>query len=269
MKEQKIIYYHDELNDDFANNNINGSETPDDYNYINHNFIYNFFSFVIYRLIVTPMVFLYVKVKYNQVFKNKKIISQYMKKSHKGYFLYFNHTNGDSDAFIPSLVSFPKKAYIICNSDAISIKGIRTLVSMLGALPVPSTLKTKRNFKEAIESLVNRGKVIAIYPEAHIWPYYTDIRPFKDISFRYPVDMNVATFSVTNVYKKRKLFKKPKIVSYVDGPFFKNDDLRRKEAFYDLRCQVYNAMKKRVDDNPKYEYIKYIKVEDEKKSLSD
>ena len=108
MKEQKIIYYHDELNDDFANNNINGSETPDDYNYINHNFIYNFFSFVIYRLIVTPMVFLYVKVKYNQVFKNKKVISQYMKKSHKGYFLYFNHTNGDSDAFIPSLVSFHK-----------------------------------------------------------------------------------------------------------------------------------------------------------------
>lgn len=264
MKQQKIIYYHDELNDDFASNNIKTIETPDDYNYVNHSWFYKTIEFIIYRIIVTPFVFLYIKIKYNQVFKNKKVIRRYLRESDKGYFLYFNHTNGDSDAFIPSIVSFPKKAYIICNPDAISIKGIKTLVAMLGALPVPYTIKTKRNFKEAIEYLVNKGKVIAIYPEAHIWPYYTDIRPFIDVSFRYPVDMNVASFAITNVYKKRRLFKKPRIVSYVDGPFYKKDDLNRKDAMHDLRCQVYEAMKYRVDSNPKYEYIKYIKVDDEK-----
>ena len=187
----------------------------------------------------------------------------YAKYRKQGYFVYINHTNGDADAFIPSMLTFPKKDYIIVNPDAISIKGIRTLVMMLGALPIPSTIKTSRNFIAAVKKLIEKKKAIIIYPEAHIWPYYTDIRDFKDTSFRYPYDLNAPIFTVTNIYKRRKIFKRPKIVSFVDGPFMVNKSLSKKDSIRDLRNQAYNAMKKNVESNPKYEFIKYIKVDDE------
>lgn len=257
----RIIYYKDELNDDFAGTSkIKSTPTPDDFNYINHSFIYRFFEFIIYNIIVRPLVYLFIKIKYHQRFKNKRILREYKK---QGYFVYINHTNCDADAFIPSMLTFPKKDYIIVNPDAISIKGIRTLVMMLGALPVPSTIKTSRNFIDAIKKLIEKKKAIIIYPEAHIWPYYTDIRNFKDTSFRYPYDLDVPIFTVTNIYKKRKICKRPRIVSIMDGPFMADKSLPKKESIKDLRNQAYNAMKKNVDSNPKYEYIKYIKSNDE------
>lgn len=102
-----------------------------------------------------------------------------------------------------------------------------------------------------------------IYPEAHIWPYYTDIRNFKPDSFMYPVENNKPVFCFTNVYKKRKFSKRPKVVTYVDGPFYPYDDLSKRENMEMLRDNVYNAMKKRIVSNPvyKYKYI-YIKKED-------
>lgn len=256
----RVIYYQDELNDDFAGTEkIKSVQTPDDFNYINHSIFYQLIEFVIYNIIVRPLVYLYIKIKYLQKFKNRKILRKYKK---QGYFVYINHTNGDADAFIPSMLTFPKKAYIIVNPDAISIKGIRTLVMMLGALPVPSTIKSSRNFIDAISKLIKKNKAIIIYPEAHIWPYYTDIRNFKDVSFRYPYDLDVPIFTVTNIYNKRKIFKRPRIVSYVDGPFMVNKELPKKEAIRDLRNQAYNSMKRTVDSNPKYEYVKYIKKEE-------
>lgn len=256
----RVIYYQDELNDDFANTEkIKGVPTPDNFNYINHSIFYRIVEFVVYNIIVRPCVFIYIKVKFLQRFENKKALK---KCKQQGYFVYINHTNGDADAFIPSMLTFPRKDYIIVNSDAISIKGIRTLVMILGALPVPSTIKASRNFVDAIHKLIEKKKAIIIYPEAHIWPYYTDIRNFRHVSFHYPYDLDAPIFTLTNVYKKRKLIKRPRIVSYVSGPFYVDKSLPKRESIMDLRNQAYNSMKRIVDNNPKYEYIKYIKRND-------
>lgn len=88
-----------------------------------------------------------------------------------------------------------------------------------------------------------------IYPEAHIWPYYTKIRPFKDSSFRYPVQYQCPVICFTNTYQKRKHSKKPQIVTYVDGPFYPDAKLRGKEQKADLRNRVYEQMKERSSRN--------------------
>ena len=81
-----------------------------------------------------------------------------------------------------------------------------------------------------------------IYPEAHVWPYATKIRPFSKASFHFPVENNLDSFCVTTTYQKSKLFKKPKVVIYVDSPFVVDNELSRKEKSKALAEAVSNKM---------------------------
>ena len=128
---------------------------------------------------------------------------------------------------------------------------------MLGAIPTPDDKTAAKNFLQTIEKRIKQKYSVTIYPEAHIWPYYTKIRPFKDVSFKYPVELNVPVFSLTNTYQsygKNKI----KIVSYIDGPFFAKNELNKKEKQKDLRNIVYETMQER-SKNSNVEYIKYVK----------
>ena len=86
---------------------------------------------------------------------------------------------------------YPKRNFLIVNPVNISLKGTGTLVEMLGAMPIPSNKSAMKNFLNAIKQKINKGYAITIYPEAHIWPYYTKIRPFKDVSFKYPIQLKM------------------------------------------------------------------------------
>jgi len=258
---RKTIYYSDPLNDDFANNTIETKSLGTDFKYVHTGLIWRFFEFIVYNIIVRPLVFTWIKLKYHQRFVNKKILRPYRK---RGYFVYANHTGYDLDAFTPSMLTFPKKDYLICNPDATSIPGIKNLVMMLGALPTFTGLSESRAFNKAVEHRIMQGKAVIIYPEAHIWPYYTGIRPFRDISMAYPYRHNAACFAMVNVYLKRRLAltKRPKVVSHVIGPFFPDKSLSLREARKKLRDEIYNAMKRTSDSYDQYEYIRYIHVDD-------
>ena len=51
-------------------------------------------------------------------------------------------------------------------------------------------------------------------------------------------------------------------MTYIDGPFYPDLSLGKKDAVEKLRDDVYGAMKKRVDENPKYNYCDYVYVDD-------
>lgn len=253
---RKQYYYHDLKNDDFAGTNIKKRELSADYKYIDRNIFFLIGEKVI-RFIAYPIMFVILKIGYLQRIRNKKVLKQ---AKNTGYFLFGNHTNYMLDAYNPLIMSLPKKAYIIVNPDAVSIKGLGTVVKMLGALPIPTSMKGMSNYLNGIEQHINKNHVIAIYPEAHIWPYYTDIRPFGTESFHYAASTGVPCFSFTNIYCKRKLklIKRPKVVTYIDGPFFPDMNLKKKERICKLRNEIYSAMKTRVEENPKYEFCDYI-----------
>lgn len=159
------------------------------------------------------------------------------------------------------MVVFPKDAYLIVHPNNVSIKVIGKITPSLGAIPLPGNAKAMKNFNKCIEKRIKQKHVVFIYPEAHIWPFYTKIRPFTNMSFSYPISYNVPTFAMTNVYKKRKNGK-PKMVTYVDGPFFPDEGLSMKDARQNLRDKVYNQMVLRSKEND-IEYIKYIYKEKE------
>ena len=201
-----------------------------------------------------PIKVLYAKLKFRIKFVGKEKLKQY---KNTGYFIYANHTQPFADTFIPSLANFPKRNFFIVNPENVSMKGLKTLAPMLGAIPIPANKKAMKNFLHIIEKKIHQKHSITIYPEAHIWPYYTKIRPFKEVSFKYPIEYNVPIFCITNTYQKYKN-NKVQIVSYIDGPFYGDEKLILQERKKELRDRVYECMVNR-SKNSNIEVIKYIK----------
>ena len=256
MKEPKIIYYKDELNDEFSKAKIKPRVIDENYIYIHKNPLWNIASFLVQNVFSVPIKVLYSKFKFRIKYVGKEKLKKYKK---QGYFIYGNHTQPFADTFIPSMAMYPKRNFFIVNPENVSMKILGNFVQMLGAIPIPSNKKAMKNFLEAIEKHIKNKHSITIYPEAHIWPYYTKIRQFKDVSFKYPVQLNVPVFCMTNTYQKYgKNQNKIQIVTYIDGPFISNKNLGKKEQQKDLRDRVYNCMVERSKKS-NIEYVQYIK----------
>ena len=259
MKHPDTIYYTDELNDEFAGDTIKAKPIDENYFYGDNSFSFMAKRFFWYRIIGLPSLFLFLKLKYHHKIVNRGVFKPY---KNKPVFIYANHTNNIADAFIPSLVGFPHSIYIIVHANNVSMPGLGKINPYLGALPLPDNLAATKNFMNAIKLRVSQKAAIMIYPEAHIWPFYSKIRPFIDLSFRYPVQYDCPVFCFTNTYQKRRFSKNPKIVTYVDGPFFCEPALNRKENQAALRNAVYEKMCERSKMN-NIEIIKYIKKTNE------
>ncbi len=257
MKYQETIWYEDELNDDFGTSVKHIRPLPKKYKYITTNFILKFFDFIIYRLIVRPFAWFYMKIKFGHKIKNKKIL----KNIKSGYFIYANHTTIIGDAFMPNLLSIKTKNYIITGEQANSLTKLLPILRGIGALPLTSQVKDNIKLMKAIKIRIEQKASITIYPEAHVWPYYTDIRPFPSESFKYASKRNTPIIAMTNCYKKRKLLKRPKIITYLDGPFYPKDELNSKENANYLRDIVYQKMKERTKEHSTYSYFNYKKKE--------
>ncbi len=257
QKPKKIVYYSDPLNDDFAGTSIKTKQVSANFKMAHKSIVWHFFADVVYYLIAMPLIWIY-----ERIFLRIKIVNKKNLRKFKGpCFFYGNHTQ-HTDVLAINIVGFPRRTQIVASADAVSIKGIKTLVQMLGAVPVPTEISGMRNFTKALEYYHKRGNNIAIYPEAHIWPYYTGVRPFVDSSFGYAVTLDSPVVAVYTAYSKPKglfaRFRKANMTLYVSEPFFPNKELSKKEAKEDLRNRVYDWM---VDCSQKYntyEAVKYV-----------
>ena len=258
MDKRKVIYYRDEQNDEFSVAQITPKKIDGGYIYIHKSPFKRFTRVFWYDIVAKPLAFLYTKIAFHHKMIGREVLKDYLKKP---YFIYGNHTQDICDALIPSMLNIRKSVFVIVHPNNVSMPILGRITPSLGAIPLPDGREAYRNFLEAIDTRISEGCAVTVYPEAHIWPYYTGIRPFKDVSFSYPVRLGTPVFCFTNTYQKRRFGKKPKIVTYVDGPFFADENLKPHERKADLRNRVYDRMCERAK-NSNVEMIKYIKAED-------
>jgi 1-acyl-sn-glycerol-3-phosphate acyltransferase len=256
----RVIYYTDELNDEFSSAAITPKRIDGSYRYMRKGLLDKFAHILLYRIIAEPIGCIFLKIKFNHKIINKKLLKT---DKTKGYYLYGNHTNDIADALIPSILTFPQKASVIEHPNNVSMPYLGAITPYLGALPLPDDKDAMKNFSTALKENITNKIPIVIYPEAHIWPYYTDIRNFKDTSFHYPVSDNVPVYCFTNTYHKKSIGKGCKIITYVDGPFYPDKNAATPKAKrQSLRNQIYATMKMRAKENT-LEKIHYIKKESE------
>jgi len=258
--EPKTVFYRDELNDDFAGNGIKAKEIPNNYRYVNRSILFRVNSFLLKFLFAVPILWLVNLLFFRPKIMNKKLLKQL---KHKGYYIYANHVLGFDPVVLPIKTQVRKRTVIIAGPELFSICGfVSWLVKHFDAIPIPNqNLEMMKNFNECLSYNIKHGHRVLIYPEAHIWPYYNDIRNFKASSFRYPVNDNAPIVVATTTFKKRKGNRKPKPIIYLDGPFYINENLTTHEQVNDLRNRAYEAMKWRAGQDNNYAYIKYIKID--------
>ena len=255
MKNRKVIYYTDELNDEFSSAKITPRKIDENYKY-KHGKVWDFCSWIIQNVISMPIKVGYAKLKFRIKYVGKEKLKDYKS---SGYFVYANHTQAFADTFIPSIAIFPERNFLIVNPENISVKPFGGLIEMLGAITVPGNKTAMKNFLDVINEKMKKDYSITIYPEAHIWPYYTGIRNFKSVSFKYPVELKKPVFCITNTYQKcGKNLNKVRIVSYIDGPFFADKVLSLREQKEDLRNRVYECMVER-SKNSNVDVVKYVR----------
>ena len=256
---KQVVFYHDELNDEFAGDHIQAKKIDADYRYVRESISGRLFHAFWYRVVATPLAFCYMKLHFGHRIVGKKKLKE---AGGDGYFLYGNHTHNLADALVPTLTAAPKDAYVIVHANNVSMPVLGRITPYLGALPLPDDQAAGKHFLAAIRHHSEKKHCIMIYPEAHIWPYYTDIRPFTDQSFRYPVNCHKPVYCLTNTYQKRKYRKTPRLVTYLDGPFYPDETLPQKEQKKRLRDQTYETMKERAKENT-VSLVTYIRASGE------
>lgn len=259
LKEEQIVYYKDELNDDFSGLKIKERPLGEKYQYIRTDWLFRLFEGPFYYGIMIPVVWCLQKFYSHQKFANRKILKQAKK---EGCFLVSNHTQVQNDTYIGPLGTWPKKCFIISHPQVLSVRGLRLGMQAYGVIPLGSNLREKKEFLRCVETRIKQGNAVILYPEAHVWPFYTGVRPFDEQSFGYLAGLNKPMFVLTNCYQKRRFFKTPKIVTYADGPFYPAPDATRREAAKQLRDIAYETLCKRTAEHSTYEYIKYVKAEE-------
>ncbi|MBQ9266030.1 MAG: 1-acyl-sn-glycerol-3-phosphate acyltransferase [Bacilli bacterium] len=253
----KVFYYQDELNDDFEETNLKRIELPKDYKYTHRNIFFKLASWILYYFFAFPILGLYsffggVKIKGRKNIKG-------LRKT--GCFVYANHVSFYDVFDIQACVFLFKRTNILGYTDALSNKVIAKIVPLIGYKPIPSSIETYKSFMKDLEIETKKGHNTLIYPEAHIWPYYTKIRPYVSASFKYPAKLNAPVIPITNCIRKSKISKRAKITLYIGKPIYPKAELSVKENQEYLRNTCYQEMCDTAAKYSIYEYVKYVKGE--------
>lgn len=255
-------YYSNELEDDFSDIPVKTKDIDESHVYLVKNFWGRLGSWLLLNLIAIPLLYIFAKYKYDF-----KIIGRIHIKKIKGPFILYGNHSAQFDAIIPQAVinRYRRKTYIVSDPSAASIPYIRHITKALGALPLASTYKGKVNFLKAIGEIFAKGHCLAIYPEAHIWPYSTTIRPYTNASFHYAVKYKVPLIPMVATYRYPrglfKAYKKPRMIINLGAPLYPDFSLSESEAKQKLWEYTYTFMKKYADDINNVALYNYLKLE--------
>lgn len=253
----KTVYYND-YSDNFVETKNQSKSVPDNYQFIKTGpftklagaILFCIFKFIgrIYAIFVLG---LRVEGKYK--------LKNYRKSTKSGYYIYANHVLTYGDVYNPALYN-PVHPYYICDSSNLGIPILGPILPLVGALPIPDSIRGKKRLFDAISTRAKEGNAIIIYPEAHVWPYYTKIRPYDTTSFAFPVRDNLPIFTATTTFTSRKFRKKPRVTIYIDGPFSAPEELNKHEKSTYLRDKALRSMEQNSGRSTA-KYINYKKRE--------
>lgn len=247
----KKIYYYDDFDSDVVKSKNQEYVLKENYKWIHKNIFYKSWSYILYAIFFI-FSFIYAKLILRVSIKNRKVL-----KGKNSYYLYINHTQEMGDAFVPPIITRYKRPYYIVNKANLGLPFLGKLLSSLGAIVIPDKIHDMLKFRKALKYYGKKHPIV-VYPEAHVWPYYTKIRPFNASSFQLAVEDEMEVYCATTTYQKSYFFKRPKVIIYVDGPFVCNENLCKKEKVKKLKNLVHDKMTDR-SKNSNIEYITYKK----------
>ncbi|MFC6181246.1 lysophospholipid acyltransferase family protein [Lactiplantibacillus daowaiensis] len=172
------------------------------------------------------------------------------------YCLYGNHTQPTGDVLLPLKVGGAQHFNAMISPANLGIPVIGRLLPLVGGLPVPQQRQQMGPFLKAMRTCLKMGQFITIYPEAHVWPYYTGVRPFVPGSFHIAAETQVPVYVMTTTYQASRWHRRPRLTVYIDGPIQAPSGLTRKQRQQVLQTEVCAWMTRRTQAST-YTYVHY------------
>ena len=216
-------------------------EIKDNYKYITTSFIFNLFS----TLALIPIgLILFV---FNRIFFWYKVKGRDKLVKNTGFVSVSNHIHPMDCTFI-GLIYYPKSVYYPTVDTNFKIPVIRHLIRLLHAFPIPKEKEKKKDFYEQIDSALKHKKILQMYPEGSLWPYYDKVRNFKYGAFKIAASANVPIqpirFTFVKPYGIYRLYKKKDCIeATILDPIYPNLDLDLTRRIEDLRERAYISIK--------------------------
>ena len=254
MKAGQRIVVRDQATDDFGTpgNRVHPRVIGEDYAY-RHGFVWQVVSAIVYYVIAPIPVFV-MGFAHGLRFVNRSALRRA-----GGGFIFCNHTHW-LDTVIPYLTAWPRRAYVIAGPTAFSIRWLGGFVAMLGGLPLNSTEEGKAAFRARVQEVVGRGAAVAVYPEAHQWPYYNGIRDFPAYAFTYPVHCQAPVIASVVTYRRRRFFPKraPHMTVTLSEPIWPSTWQDTPDPKAALREAVHSFMCDTVTRMESYAWVEYV-----------
>ncbi|MDO4567353.1 MAG: lysophospholipid acyltransferase family protein [Clostridia bacterium] len=267
-RSKRVVRYTDAAHDDFAGTGVRACEVTADFDFAPKSLLFRVSSFLLYYVVAMPLIWFYCHIILGWRIKNRRAL----RGIGGAYFVYANHSHY-SDAFLSPLVTFPRRSYVVTSPDAVSIKGIRWLVRLLGAIPIPTAPSAAKRYMRAVSQRIDENACVGVFPEAHIWPFCTFLRPFGSAAFHYPVMKNRPAVAVAVTYQRRKglfaAFGTPKRTIYISEPFYPDEALAPKAAQRKLCSQVSDFLAQTLAARSDYAYVEYIDASGRDERLDD
>lgn len=224
------------------------------YPYYRHDFFYNFARVLIeIVLIVVGIPFVFFKFGCKVINKqNRKVLKRMIRKK-EGVITVANHIYDEDYVTIRTKVA-PCMGYISMWKNN-HLRPLGSTIRIVGSIPVPkddssATLAMMRGVDKCLQD----GNWFHIYPEASMFYYYQDVRPFVDGAFVFAVRNNKPIVPLAFSYRPAKgLYKlwkgkKPLINLSFGEPIYPNNDLPMRERITDLNKRCHAAVKALMEE---------------------
>lgn len=257
MKINAKVAYYESFDDDFVQSACQDFEIAQDYSYLEQRLAPAALA-ALMRPAVRAFARLHSKIVLCRQIRDERTE---LPPRGEGFYVFCNHTQPLGDALITQFVARPARPYIIVSQANLGIPVVGKLLPAFGALPLPSCRSGLARLDAAVHQRIAEGGAVFVYPEAHVWPWYTEIRPLPTSAFHFAAQDGAASYCLTTTYQTPAgLRRKPRVTTFFDGPFFADDGLGARAARASLRDKVQACMESRSKEST-YRYVEYVAIQ--------
>lgn len=225
-----------------------------DFPYYRNDFWYNLGRVIIeFILIVVGVPYFY--LRYGLIVNGKKNRKLLKKQIKKGAITICNHIFDEDYPAIRCAMA-PTMGYVSMWKNN-HLRRMGYIIRFSGSIPVPTNdASATISMMRGVDRCLQDGNWLHIYPEASMFYFYHEIRPFVDGTFLFSARNNKPIFPMAFSYRPAKglykLWKKkgaPLINLNFGEPIYPNPNLSFRESIKDLSERGYAAVKKLMEDN--------------------
>ena len=134
-------------------------------------------------------------------------------------------------------------------------------------LPLSSNAKTMVKFMKAVDTILQRGDFILIYPEQSLWWNYRKPKPLKDGAYRFAMRNNVPVIPIFITMQDSNIigndgFPVQEYIVNIEKPIYPNAELSEKDSVESMKNENYEIWKRIYEEFYKIP-LEYTTVEKE------